>query len=71
MGSFVDLDQALLVLPAKHYKSDHVHIVPLVPQAVVILPAVFEAVPCSPSRFHQLSWCAHVMTSGYNLCRIG
>ena len=49
--SFVDLDQALLILPAKHYKSDHVHIVPLVPAAVAILREVFEAVPRSANEY--------------------
>lgn len=38
--SYVDLKQALLVLPAGAYKSDHVHVVPLVPQAVEILQDV-------------------------------
>jgi integrase len=33
----VHLEEALLVLPADAYKSDHVHIVPLVPDAVEIL----------------------------------
>ena len=37
---FVDLKQALLVLPADAYKSDHVHVVPLVPRAVSILDDV-------------------------------
>jgi len=40
LRSYVDLDQALLVLPASAYKSDHVHVVPLVPQAVEILRRV-------------------------------
>lgn len=38
--SYVDLKQALLVLPADAYKSDHVHVVPLVPLAVKILEDV-------------------------------
>lgn len=38
--SYVDLKQALLVLPADAYKSDHVHVVPLVPLAVTILEDV-------------------------------
>lgn len=51
LRSFVDLDQALLVLPARHYKSDHVHIVPLVSEAVTILRDVFEAVPRLPNQY--------------------
>jgi integrase len=35
--SWVDLKQGLLVIPAEAYKTDHVHVVPLVPQAVRIL----------------------------------
>lgn len=38
--SYVDLKQALLVLPADVYKTDHVHVVPLVPLAVEILDDV-------------------------------
>jgi integrase len=34
---YIDLKQALLVIPAQAYKSDHVHVVPLVPIAVQIL----------------------------------
>jgi integrase len=37
---YVDLKQALLVLPADAYKSDHVHVVPLVSKAVEILEEV-------------------------------
>ena len=51
LRSFVDLDQTLLVLPAKQYKSDHVHIVPLVPEAISILRDVFEAVPRSANEY--------------------
>lgn len=40
LRAYVDLKQALLVLPADAYKSDHVHVVPLVPQAVQILEGV-------------------------------
>lgn len=36
----VDLDEALLVIPADAYKSDHVHVVPLVPQAIEILKRI-------------------------------
>jgi integrase len=42
---YVHLDQALLVLPADAYKSDHVHIVPLVPDAVEILRDVLMMHP--------------------------
>lgn len=35
--SYVDLKQGLQVIPAQAYKSDHVHVVPLVPRAVQIL----------------------------------
>jgi integrase len=35
--SWLDLDEALLVIPADDYKSDHVHVIPLVPQAVELL----------------------------------
>jgi integrase len=40
LRGYVDLKQALLVLPANAYKSDHVHVVPLVPQAAQILEQV-------------------------------
>jgi integrase len=35
--SYIDLKQSLLIIPAQAYKSDHVHVVPLVPVAVQIL----------------------------------
>lgn len=35
--SWIDLDEALMVVPAANYKSDRVHVIPLVPQAVEIL----------------------------------
>ena len=38
--SFIDFKQSLLVIPADAYKSDHVHVVPLVSQAVEILEDV-------------------------------
>ena len=37
LESYLDLDQALQIIPAGSYKSDHVHVMPLVPQAVEIL----------------------------------
>jgi len=43
LGRYVDLKQALLVLPAIAYKSDHVHVVPLVPEAVDILKRVMTS----------------------------
>jgi integrase len=38
----VDFAQALLVIPAEHYKCKHVHVVPLVPQAVEILENIYR-----------------------------
>lgn len=38
--SHFDLKEALQVIPADNYKSDHVHVVPLVPQAVAILKQI-------------------------------
>ncbi len=37
---WVDLEQGLLVIPAESYKTDHVHVVPLVAQAVEILQRI-------------------------------
>lgn len=37
---WVDMHEALLVVPADGYKSDHVHVVPLVPQAIEILKRI-------------------------------
>jgi integrase len=37
LKSYVDLNQSLLVIPADAYKSNHVHVVPLVPRAATIL----------------------------------
>lgn len=37
LWQWVDLKQGLLVIPAESYKSDHVHVVPLVTEAVEIL----------------------------------
>jgi integrase len=33
----VDLEEALLIIPADDYKSNHVHVVPLMPQAVELI----------------------------------
>jgi len=35
--SWIDTEQALMVVSAGAYKSDHVHVVPLVPQAMEVL----------------------------------
>jgi integrase len=40
LRSYIDLKQSLLVIPADAYKSDHVHVVPLVSRAVEILEDV-------------------------------
>lgn len=37
---WVDLKQGLLVIAAEAYKTDHVHVVPLVPEAVAILKSM-------------------------------
>ena len=37
---WLDLDQALMVIPASEYKSDHVHVVPLVSQALEIIKGI-------------------------------
>jgi integrase len=42
LRSYVDLKQKLLVIPADAYKSDHVHVVPLVMQAIEILEDVLS-----------------------------
>jgi len=38
--SWIDFDESLMVIPAGEYKSDHVHVVPLVSQALEILKAI-------------------------------
>jgi integrase len=48
---YIDLEQALLVLPAVSYKSDHVHVVPLVPAAVEILKWVLTYHPRSSGPY--------------------
>jgi integrase len=37
---WIDLNERLIVIPREGYKSDHVHVVPLVPQAMVIIKAI-------------------------------
>ena len=49
--SCIDLDEALLVLPAAAYKSDHVHVVPLVPEAVDILRRVLTENPSESGEY--------------------
>jgi integrase len=39
-ATWIDLEEALLVVPSDSYKSDHVHVVPLVPEAIKILKAM-------------------------------
>jgi len=34
---WIDVNEAITIIPAGEYKSDHVHVVPLVPQAIEIL----------------------------------
>ena len=43
LRSYIDLKQALLVIPADAYKSDHVHVVPLVPAARELLEHAMTA----------------------------
>ena len=38
--SWLDIEQALMVIPAGAYKSDHVHVVRLVPQAMEIIKRI-------------------------------
>jgi integrase len=49
--SYVDFEQALQVIPARSYKSDHVHVMPLVPQAVEILKWVLAHYPHSKGDY--------------------
>jgi integrase len=37
---WIDFDEGLIVIPAKEYKTDHVHVVPLVQQALEIVKAI-------------------------------
>jgi integrase len=39
-SSWVDLREGLVVIPREGYKTDHVHVVPLVPKAVELLKAI-------------------------------
>ena len=38
--SWVDLKQKLLIIPAEAYKTNHIHVIPLVPEAVAILKSI-------------------------------
>jgi integrase len=49
--SWIDMDGALMMIPASAYKSNHVHIVPLVPQAIEIL----NRIPSAPHGDYVLS----------------
>jgi integrase len=49
--SYLDLAQGLQVIPAASYKSDHVHVMPLVPQAVQILNWVLTYHPRSKGDY--------------------
>jgi integrase len=51
MASYLDLAQGLQVIPAASYKSDHVHVMPLVPQAVQILNWVLTHHPRSKGDY--------------------
>lgn len=49
--SWIDLTEGLMVIPREGYKSDHVHVVPLVPQAIEIL----KSIPLVRTGDHLLS----------------
>jgi hypothetical protein len=38
--AWIDLEEALAVIPADSYRSDHVHVLPLVPQAIEVLKSI-------------------------------
>jgi integrase len=48
---WIHLREALAVIPADHYKTDHVHVVPLVPCAVQILADVYVQHPRSQGPY--------------------
>jgi len=52
--SWIDAEEGLIVVPADSYKSDHVHVVPLVPQAVKLLKIVLDALKGSLSSQAQM-----------------
>jgi integrase len=41
--TWVNMNEALMVIPAGEYKTDHVHVVPLVPQALAIIKQIPKA----------------------------
>jgi integrase len=49
--SQIDLRQGLLVVSADDYKSDRVHVVPLVPESVAILEHVYRSHPCHGGEY--------------------
>ncbi len=49
--SQIDLRQGLLVVSADDYKSDRVHVVPLVPASVAILAYVYQSHPCHGGEY--------------------
>lgn len=49
--SQIDLVQALLIVSADDYKSDRVHVVPLVPVSVSILEWAYQAHPCRSGEY--------------------
>jgi integrase len=51
LASYLDLAHGLQVIPAASYKSDHVHVMPLVPQAVQILNWVLTYNPRSKGAY--------------------
>lgn len=38
--TWIDLEEALMIIPSKSYKSDHIHVIPLVQQAIEILRGI-------------------------------
>jgi integrase len=49
--SQIDLRQGLLVVSADDYKSDRIHVVPLVPESVAILEYVYRNHPCHGGEY--------------------
>jgi integrase len=49
--SWVDLTEALIVIPRSDYKTDNIHVVPLVPKAIELL----KAIPARPAGDYLLS----------------
>jgi len=49
--SYLDLKQALMIIPADAYKSDHVHVVPLVPLAAQTLEYVLADYPIDQGAY--------------------